>query len=233
METEIISPEHTQTENPNVGAMAVARDGVGPCGTLSGGQVSPGRSRKRSIIIFVVVSLLNAGLLALLWSQLVTPAPGLNNSSTGNALTSTNDPLRGKPAPDFTLAILSTHAEPPIHLANLRGKPVVINFWASWCSPCADEAPLLQAAWQHAGTKGVIFIGIDYQDTQSDGLSFLQKQGITYPSAIDANGATAINYGVTGTPETFFIDRRGVVVATVRSQITAQQLQTDITLLTR
>ncbi len=225
--------EHTQTENPNVGAMAVARDGVGPCGTLSGGQVSPGRSRKRSIIIFVVVSLLNAGLLALLWSQLVTPAPGLNNSSTGNALTSTNDPLRGKPAPDFTLAILSTHAEPPIHLANLRGKPVVINFWASWCSPCADEAPLLQAAWQHAGTKGVIFIGIDYQDTQSDGLSFLQKQGITYPSAIDANGATAINYGVTGTPETFFIDRRGVVVATVRSQITAQQLQTDITLLTR
>ena len=225
--------EHTQTENPNVGAMAVARDGVGPCGTLSGGQVSPGRSRKRSIIIFVVVSLLNAGLLALLWSQLVTPAPGLNNSSTGNALTSTNDPLRGKPAPDFTLAILSTHAEPPIHLANLRGKPVVINFWASWCSPCADEAPLLQAAWQHAGTKGVIFIGIDYQDTQSDGLSFLQKQGITYPSAIDANGATAINYGVTGTPETFFIDRRGVVVATVRSQITAQQLQTDVALLTR
>jgi len=213
--------------------MAVARDGVGPCGTLSGGQVSPGRSRKRSIIIFVVVSLLNAGLLALLWSQLVTPAPGLNNSSTGNALTSTNDPLRGKPAPDFTLAILSTHAEPPIHLANLRGKPVVINFWASWCSPCADEAPLLQAAWQHAGTKGVIFIGIDYQDTQSDGLSFLQKQGITYPSAIDANGATAINYGVTGTPETFFIDRRGVVVATVRSQITAQQLQTDVALLTR
>jgi cytochrome c biogenesis protein CcmG, thiol:disulfide interchange protein DsbE len=224
--------EHTQTENPNVGAMAVARDGVGPCGTLSGGQVSPGRSRKRSIIIFVVVSLLNAGLLALLWSQLVTPAPGLNNSSTGNALTGTNDPLKGKPAPDFTLAALSTHAEPPIHLANLRGKPVVINFWASWCSPCADEAPLLQAAWQHAGTKGVIFIGIDYQDTQSDGLSFLQKQGITYPSAIDANGATAINYGVTGTPETFFIDRRGVVVATVRSQITAQQLQTDVSLLT-
>jgi len=179
-----------------------------------------------------VVSLLNAGLLALLWSQLITPAPGLNNSSTGNALTSANDPLKGKPAPDFALAALSTHAEPPIHLANLRGKPVVINFWASWCTPCADEAPLLQAAWQHARTKGVIFIGIDYQDTQSDGLSFLQKRGITYPSAIDANGATAINYGVTGTPETFFIDRRGVVVATVRSQITAQQLQTDIALLT-
>jgi len=222
METDIISPEHTQTENPKVGARVVARGGV-----------ASGRSRKRSIIIFVVVSLLNAGLLALLWSQLITPAPGLNNSNTGNAPTSTNDPLKGKLAPDFTLAALSTHAEPPIHLGNLRGKPVVINFWASWCTPCADEVPLLQTAWQHARTQGVIFIGIDYQDTQSDGLSFLQKQDITYPSAIDANGATAINYGVTGTPETFFIDRRGVVVATVRSQITAQQLQRNIALLTR
>jgi cytochrome c biogenesis protein CcmG/thiol:disulfide interchange protein DsbE len=212
MEIDIITPETTQDEKPNVGARVT--------GPKSG-------SRKRSIIIFTVVSLLNVGLLALLWSQLITPAPGLNNSSTG-----TNDPLIGKAAPDFTLAALSTRAQPPIHLANLRGKPMIINFWASWCAPCADEAPLLQSAWQHARTQGVIFIGIDFQDTQGAGLGFLQKQGITYPSAIDANGATAINYGITGTPETFFIDRRGIVVATVRSQITAQQLQRDIALLT-
>ena len=218
METHIVSPETTQDEKPNVGARAT--------GPKSG-------SRKRSIIIFTVISLLNIGLLALLWSQLITPAPGLNNSSTGNTFTSTNDPLIGKAAPDFTLAALSIRAEPPIHLANLRGKPMVINFWASWCAPCADEAPLLQSAWQHARTQGVIFLGIDFQDTQGAGLGFLQKQGITYPSAIDANGATAINYGITGTPETFFIDRRGIVVATVRSQITAQQLQRDIALLTR
>ncbi len=218
METDIVSPETTQDENPNVGARAT--------GPKSG-------SRKRSIIIFTVVSLLNVGLLALLWSQLITPAPGLNNSSTSNAFTSTNDPLIGKAAPDFTLAALSARPEPPIHLANLRGKPMVINFWASWCAPCAEEAPLLQSAWQHARTQGVIFIGIDFQDTQGAGLGFLQKQGITYPSAIDANGATAINYGITGTPETFFIDRRGIVVATVRSQITAQQLQRNIALLTR
>ena len=214
METEIISPQTTPAEKPTVGPKS--------------------HSRKRSIIIFIVVSLLNGGLLALLWSQLLTAAPGSNDSAnTGTTFTSTNDPLIGKSAPDFTLAALSTHAEPPIHLAGLKGRLVVINFWASSCQPCAEEAPLLQAASQHTQAQGVVFIGIDYQDTQSDGLSFLQKHGITYPSAIDANGATAISYGVTGTPETFFVDRRGVVVATIRSEITAQALQSGIALLSR
>jgi cytochrome c biogenesis protein CcmG/thiol:disulfide interchange protein DsbE len=211
METNIVSSEHIQNEK-----QADAR---------------PRRSRKRSIIIFTVVSLLNAGLLALLWSQLLTPAPSQVITNTNGSIVNTNDPLIGKPAPDFTLAALSAHTEPAIHLASLKGKPLVINFWASWCGPCADEAPLLQTAWQHTRAQGVTFIGIDYQDTSSAGLSFLQKNNITYPSAIDANGATAINYGVTGTPETFFIDRNGVIVATVRSQITAQQLKADIAML--
>ena len=213
METDIISSENTQTEQP-------------------AGKPQKG-SRKRSIIIFTIVSLLNVGLLTLLWSQLLTPAPSQVITTTSGTHISTNDPLIGKQAPDFTLAALSAKSEPAIHLANLKGKPVVINFWASWCGPCADEAPLLQGAWQHAQAKGVAFIGIDYQDIQSAGLSFLQKNNITYPSAIDANGDIAINYGVTGTPETFFIDRHGIIVATVRSQITAQQLNADIALLTR
>jgi cytochrome c biogenesis protein CcmG/thiol:disulfide interchange protein DsbE len=215
MQTDITATEHTQTEQP-----------------VDAGRPKK-RSRKRNIIIFTIISLLNAGLLALLWSQLLTPAPVQVITDTNGTRISTNDPLLGKPAPDFTLAALSSKAEPSIHLASLKGKPLVINFWASWCGPCADEAPLLQTAWQHGHTQGVTFIGIDYQDTQSAGLSFLQQHNITYPSVIDPNGDTAINYGVTGTPETFFIDRQGVIVATVRSQITAQQLQTDLALLTR
>jgi len=212
MKTDMLSSKETQAEQPT-------------------GRKSS--SRRRSIIIFTVVSLLNVGLLILLWSQLTTPAPGLNTSSVGDAPANANDPLIGKPAPDFTLAALSAHVEPALHLASLKGKPLVINFWGSSCAPCAEEAPLLQAAWQRARAQGVVFIGIDYQDTQSDGLSFLQKHGITYLNAIDANGATAINYGVTGTPETFFINPQGVVVATMRSELTAQVLQAKLASLTR
>jgi DsbE subfamily thiol:disulfide oxidoreductase len=144
-----------------------------------------------------------------------------------------SDDERGKPAPDFTLAALSAHIQPALHLASLKGKPLVINFWGSSCAPCAEEAPLLQAAWQRARAQGVVFIGIDYQDTQSDGLSFLQQHGITYLNAIDANGANSINLCVTGTPDTFFIDRRGVVVDTMRSELTAQVFQAKLALLTR
>jgi cytochrome c biogenesis protein CcmG/thiol:disulfide interchange protein DsbE len=184
-----------------------------------------GKSRKRSIIIFTVVSLLNAGLLAILWIALLTPATGSNSTRV--------DPLIGKPAPDFTLAALNKQAGPPFHLAEFKGKLVVINFWASWCDPCKEEAPLLQAEWRRAQAQGVIFIGIDFQDSQSDGLNFLQQHGITYANVVDPNGATGINYGVTGVPETFFIDRRGVIVNTVRNEITAQLLQSNVALLLR
>jgi len=185
-----------------------------------------GKSRRRSIIIFTVVSLLNVGLLAILWIALLTPATGSNS-------TRVSDPLVGKPAPDFTLAALNKQAGPAIHLADLKGKLVVINFWASWCDPCREEAPLLQAEWRRAQPQGVIFIGIDFQDSQSSGLNFLQQHGITYANVVDPNGATGINYGVTGVPETFFIDRRGVIVNTVRSEITAQLLQSNVALLLR
>jgi cytochrome c biogenesis protein CcmG, thiol:disulfide interchange protein DsbE len=183
-----------------------------------------GKSRRRSIIIFTVFSLLNAGLLAILWIALLTPA-GSNSTRV--------DPLIGKPAPDFTLAALNKQAEPPVHLADLKGKLVVINFWASWCDPCREEAPLLQAEWRRAQAQGVIFIGIDFQDSQSAGLNFLQQHGITYANVVDPNGATGINYGITAVPETFFIDRRGVIVNTVRNEITAQLLQSNVALLLR
>ncbi len=188
------------------------------------------RSRKRSITIFVVVSLLNAGLLALLWSQLVTPAQHQGQRDP-NAIG--NNPLVGHAAPDFRLPALSTHSASAIHLADLKGKPIVLNFWASWCGPCQEEAPLLQSKWQQLRSKGVIFLGIDYQDAQSDGLAFVQKYGIAYPSAVDSNGSTAINYGVTAMPETFFIDRHGVIIGWKAGSLDAQTLQSYLQKLTR
>jgi cytochrome c biogenesis protein CcmG/thiol:disulfide interchange protein DsbE len=182
------------------------------------------KSRRRSITIFVIVSLLNVALLAFLWTQLLTPA---QNGTTAK------DPLVGKPARNFTLATLHGYGAPMISLADFKGKPVVLNVWSSSCAPCMHEAPLLQATWQGQQAKGVVFLGLDFQDTKSDGLGFLQKYRITYPNALDATGSVAIDYGVTGTPETFFIDRHGVIANRVIGELTAQTLQSNLQLVSR
>lgn len=186
------------------------------------------KSRKRSILIFTVVSLLNVGLLALLWTQLLTPAqPSSSQSASG-------DPLIGQAAPNFTLALLNSgQSKQKISLADFKGKPVVINFWSSTCEPCKDEMPLLETQWERVKSQGVVFLGIDVEDTSSDGLSFLQQHGATYLSVIDSSGQTLVSYGVTYTPETIFIDREGKVISAVRMEITSQQLQENLQALLR
>jgi cytochrome c biogenesis protein CcmG, thiol:disulfide interchange protein DsbE len=190
----------------------------------------PRSSRKRSITIFIVVSLINAGLLILLWTQLLTPA---HQSGMATSDAPTSNALVGHAAPNFTLSVLSGSTVSSLGLAAYKGQPVMINFWASWCVPCQDEAPFVQSQWQQAHAHGVVFLGIDYQDTKTNGLGFVQKYGITYPNVVDASGTTAINYGVTGTPETFFINREGVIVAWVAGPLTEQAFQHNLQLATR
>ena len=181
--------------------------------------------RKRSITIFIIVSLINVGLLVLLWTLLLTPAK--------NATQASSDPLIGQAAPNFTLAALSTHGASNLSLSDFKGKPVMLNVWSSTCEPCIAEAPFLQSQWQHVRSQGVIFLGIDFQDAQSDGLHFLQKNSITYPNVLDATGSVSIDYGVTGTPESIFINRQGVVMSRVIGPLTAQTLQNNLQLITR
>ena len=185
------------------------------------------RSRKRSIIIFTVVSLLNVGLLALLWVWLLTPAQSNNSQNTPA------DPLLGHQAPGFTLPLLAAQDRQTLSLSALKGKPVVINFWSSTCEPCKDEMPLLESQWERVKDQGVVFVGIDVEDTTSDGLRFLQQHGATYASVIDSGGGTLVSYGVTYTPETIFIDRSGKIVNAVRMEITSQQLQDNLNALLR
>ena len=185
-------------------------------------------SRKRSITIFTVVTLLNIAVLIFLWTQLLTPA---QNAAQGQS--QTNDPLIGHPAPNFTLGMLSLHSAAPISLASFKGKPIVLNVWNSTCVPCVNEAPLMQSQWQRVQSQGIVFIGIDFQDLKSDGLSFLKKYGITYPNVLDVSGSTAISYGVTATPETLFINRQGVVLSRVISELTEQTFQSNLQLISR
>jgi cytochrome c biogenesis protein CcmG, thiol:disulfide interchange protein DsbE len=119
----------------------------------------------------------------------------------------------GGPAPTFALQRLDTDAV--VDLSALRGKPVVLNFWASWCEPCKREAPTLERLWQTYRKQGVEFLGIDVNDADSDARRFLRAHGITYPTARDPNGSIAADsYNVGNMPMTFFVDRRGRLVGT-------------------
>lgn len=176
--------------------------------------------RKRRIVIFCVVSLLNVGLLALILTQLLTPATH-----------SVTDPLVGHPAPNFTLVLLhSDSGKSALSLSNLKGKPIVLNFWASWCQPCKEELPLLENAWKQiqAQKKNIVFLGIDFQESNSDASSFLLQHGITYLAGLDADGSIANKYRVSSLPQTIFIDRNGTVTSREPQELTTQELSRNL-----
>jgi len=118
-------------------------------------------------------------------------------------------PLLGRRAPDFSLRTLD--GTDSIRLSDLRGQVVVVNFWASWCAACREEHPNLLAAWGRYRDQGVVLIGVDYQDSKTAALRFIKEMGGDWPTVEDAGGRVALSYGVYGVPETFFIDRDGVV----------------------
>ena len=115
----------------------------------------------------------------------------------------------GQPAAAFDLERLDMSGR--VRLADHAGKVVVVNFFASWCVPCKEEAPALIRVWERYRTSDVVLIGILYQDSVDGGRAFQQRIGATWPSAIDDEGRTAISFGVFGIPETFFIGPDGVI----------------------
>jgi cytochrome c biogenesis protein CcmG/thiol:disulfide interchange protein DsbE len=187
-------------------------------------------SRKRSITIFAVVSTINIALLALLWTQLLTPAKNApsNINSNSEVTGDISSPLIGKPAPDFSLAKLGEKGS--LRLSDFKGKAVILNFWASWCEPCKEEAPLLQKEWAtRLQARNVVLLGVDGPERTENALKFLQKYAITYPNVQDTlDGSTAINYGVTRFPETIFINRDGIVVAKYIAPLTKQGLEFEL-----
>jgi cytochrome c biogenesis protein CcmG/thiol:disulfide interchange protein DsbE len=120
---------------------------------------------------------------------------------------------RGGTPPVPALA-LPTFDGRTVSLAGFRGHPVVLNFWASWCVPCAEESGILEGIWQQFRAKGVVVVGVDTQDLEEPARAFVARHEITYLNLHDADGRAAHVFGTTGVPETFFIGLDGRVVGT-------------------
>ncbi|MCL7452823.1 MAG: TlpA family protein disulfide reductase [Anaerolineae bacterium] len=131
----------------------------------------------------------------------------------------------GELVPDFQLA---TFEGDTVNLSELRGQVVVVNFFASWCNPCREEAPDLEQAWQEYQDQGVQVLGIAYKDASSKAQAFLAEFDVTYPSGIDPGSRTSRAYGVTGVPETFIIDQQGRLVRHVLGAVTLAQLRQEL-----
>jgi cytochrome c biogenesis protein CcmG, thiol:disulfide interchange protein DsbE len=117
-------------------------------------------------------------------------------------------PQIGQLAPQFFITTFDGGQE---SLSELRGQVVVVNFWASWCTTCREEAPLLEHVWQTYKDRGVVFLGIDYVDTEMKALDYLEEFNVTYPNGPDLASKISQSYRVRGVPETFFIGRDGKI----------------------
>lgn len=175
------------------------------------------RTRKWLPSAFVVLAV--AGLVMLLFSGLqradTARRGGLSINTSGRGV-----PVRSRPAPDFSLDLFGGGV---FRLRDVRGRPVAVNFWASWCPPCREEARELEAAWRDIRGQAVL-VGVNVWDTEQAARDFLQAFGISYPNGPDPQGRILIEFGVTGIPETFFVDPAGAVVGRWVGPITQEEI---------
>jgi cytochrome c biogenesis protein CcmG/thiol:disulfide interchange protein DsbE len=132
----------------------------------------------------------------------------------------------GDPVPDAPLPRLAGGGSES--LADYRGRWVLVNFWASWCLPCREEAPALERFQRQHGGPRFTVVGIDSRDLTSDGLAFVEQYGLSYPQLRDGDGDAARDYGTTGVPENFLVDPKGKVRMLVRGPISEEQLREEV-----
>lgn len=148
-----------------------------------------------------------AGVVALL--ALLVWKIAVRDEGIAGELAKGNRPL----APVIEYELLNTDRRGEMtSIADFRGKAVVVNFWASWCIPCKEETPYLQSIYEKYRDRGLVVLGIDNEDLRTDARRFLERYGVTYPAVYSKGASSAGRWGVTGYPETFFVDREGRLV---------------------
>ena len=138
---------------------------------------------------------------------------------------SIRSPMVGRAAPAFALVPVGGGA--PVTSEALKGRPAVLNFWATWCAPCLEEHDVLVRTASALG-RDVQFLGVVYEDEEDSVRAFLARHGASYPSLLDPEGKAAIAYGVAGVPETYFIDASGVIRAKTAFPLTAETMAENI-----
>ena len=166
-------------------------------------------------------------------------AYGLTTKATNSTIDDALSRGESVPAPGFTLSSLAegrdagdawakAASDGDVSLSELRGTPLVLNFWASWCDPCRAEAKVLEKAWKQQSGSDVLFLGLDAQDAREDARDFISQFGLTFPHVRDPGNDTQRAWGVTGLPETYFIAADGSVVGHVIGTVDEQQLADGI-----
>ena len=141
--------------------------------------------------------------------------------------TNATRPEVGQVAPDFDVEFCDGYGwetRSVATLAEMRGRPVVLNFWASWCVECRYETDLLESAWQQYRDQGVVFLGVAYADVEPNSIAYMEEFGVTFPHAPDLGTDISQSYEITGVPETFFIDSDGVIRHVQIGPVTQQML---------
>lgn len=140
-------------------------------------------------------------------------------------------PEVGQTAPEFDVQFFDGYewnSQPVANLSDMRGQVVVLNFWASWCVECRDETHLLEQAWQKYADQGVVLLGVAYADVEPNSLAYMEEFGVTFPHAPDLGTDISQTYEITGVPETFFIDKNGVIQHVQIGAVSQQMLDTLI-----
>lgn len=160
----------------------------------------------------IVIALAFAGLL-------------LTQGMPKNSLSSKPSAAAKEPAPDFTLSAINGR---DFHLGDHKGKPILINFFASWCLPCREEMPVIEKIVREYGPKGVVFLGVAVDDTEEKMKDFIAKYGVTFPVGLDKTAAIQKSFDLYGIPTTYFINRQGIISYTHAGAVTEELLRHEL-----